>query len=86
MITVRLWNECVPGGGYSNVEELNSDRGFAGALLAMAVTPSGADELFTPYQPVQLPNTGTLAAFDISFVNPELRTLAVAASRVVDTI
>jgi hypothetical protein len=59
--------------------------GFAGALLAMAMTPSGADELFTPYQPVQLPNTGTLAAFDISFVKSKLRTLAVAASRVVDT-
>jgi hypothetical protein len=59
--------------------------GFAGALLAMAVTPSGADELFIPYQAVSLPNTGVLAAFDISFVNPKLRTLAVAASRVVDT-
>src|SRR5271169_4263717 len=23
---VRMGNECVPGGGYSNVEELNSDR------------------------------------------------------------
>ena len=59
--------------------------GFAGALLAMAVTPSGADELFTPYQSVQLPNTGALEAFDISFVKSKLRTLAVAASRVVDT-
>jgi hypothetical protein len=59
--------------------------GFAGALLAMAVTPSGADELFIPYQPVSLPNNGVLAAFDISFVKPKLRTLAVAASRVVDT-
>jgi len=59
--------------------------GFAGALLAMAMTPSVADELFVPYQPVQLPNGGTLAAFDISFVNPNLRTLAVAASRVVDS-
>jgi hypothetical protein len=59
--------------------------GFAGALLAMAVTPSGADELFTPYQSVQLPNTGALEAFDISFVRSKLRTLAVAASRVVDT-
>jgi hypothetical protein len=59
--------------------------GFAGALLAMAVTPSGADELFIPYQAVSLPNAGVLGAFDISFVNPKLRTLAVAASRVVDT-
>jgi hypothetical protein len=59
--------------------------GFAGALLAMAVTPSGADELFIPYQAVSLPNAGVLGAFDISFVNPKLRTLAVATSRVVDT-
>jgi hypothetical protein len=48
------------------------------------MTPSGADELFIPYQPVSLPNNGVLAAFDISFVKPKLRTLAVAASRVVD--
>jgi hypothetical protein len=59
--------------------------GFAGALFAMAVTPSTADELFIPYQAVQLPNGGVLGAFDISFVNPKLRTLAVAASRVVDS-
>jgi hypothetical protein len=59
--------------------------GFAGALLGMAVTPSGADELFIPYQAVSLPNAGVLGAFDISFVNPKLRTLAVAASRVADT-
>jgi hypothetical protein len=44
-------------------------------LDARSGPPSGADELFTPYQPVQLPNTGTLAAFDISFVKPKLRTL-----------
>jgi len=59
--------------------------GFAGALFALAVTPSAADELFIPYQAVQLPNNGVLGAFDISFVNPKLRTLAVAASRVVDS-
>jgi DNA-binding beta-propeller fold protein YncE len=59
--------------------------GFAGAFLAMAVTPSPADEQFIPYQVVQLPNGGNLGAFDISFVDPASRTLAVAASRVVDS-
>jgi hypothetical protein len=60
--------------------------GFAGALLvAMAVTPSYAQEDFIPYQPVQLPDAGILEAFDISFVNPALRTYALAASRVVDS-
>jgi hypothetical protein len=60
--------------------------GFAGALLAaMAVTPSSAQEDFIPYQPVQLPDAGILEAFDISFVNPALRTYALAASRVVDS-
>jgi hypothetical protein len=34
---------------------------------------------------VQLPNAGNLGAFDISFVDPAIRTLAVAASRVVDS-
>src|SRR5271166_1020766 len=58
---------------------------FACVLMAIAITPSGADELFIPYQAVSLPNAGILGAFDISFVNPKLRTLAVAASRVVDT-
>jgi hypothetical protein len=59
--------------------------GFAGALLAMAVTPSTAQEDFIPFQAVQLPDAGTLEAFDISFVNPALRTYALAASRVVDS-
>jgi hypothetical protein len=59
--------------------------GFAGALFAMAVTPSAADEQFVPYQAVQLPDAGVLGAFDISFVDPASRTLAVAASRVVDS-
>jgi hypothetical protein len=59
--------------------------GLAGALLAFAITPSSADEQFIPYQAVQLPDAGVLGAFDISFVNPALRTLAVAASRVVDS-
>jgi hypothetical protein len=59
--------------------------GFAGALLATAVMPSAADEQFIPYQAVQLPNAGVLAAFDISWVDAASRTLAVAASRVVDS-
>jgi hypothetical protein len=59
--------------------------GFAGVLLAMAVTPSAAQEDFIPYQAVQLPDGGILEAFDISFVNPALRTYALAASRVVDS-
>jgi hypothetical protein len=57
--------------------------GFAGTLLAMAVTPSAADEQFIPYQAVQLPDAQVLSAFDISFVDAASRTLAVAASRVV---
>jgi hypothetical protein len=36
--------------------------GFAGALLAMAVTPSSAQQDFIPYQPVQLPDGGILEA------------------------
>jgi hypothetical protein len=53
-----------------------SATGFAGALLvAVAVIPSAADELFIPYQAVQLPDAGVLGAFDISFVDPESRTL-----------
>jgi hypothetical protein len=59
--------------------------GFAGALLAIAITPSVADEQFIPYQVVQLPNGGNLGAFDISWVDAASRTLAVAASRVVDS-
>jgi hypothetical protein len=57
--------------------------GIAGALLAFAMTPSVADEQFIPYQVVQLPDAQVLSAFDISFVDPASRTLAVAASRVV---
>jgi hypothetical protein len=59
--------------------------GFAGVVLAMAVTPSVAEEQFIPYQVIQLPNGGNLGAFDISFVDAKSRTLAVAASRVVDS-
>jgi hypothetical protein len=57
--------------------------GCAGALLAMAVTPSVADEQFIPYQAISLPDAQVLSAFDISFVDAASRTLAVAASRVV---
>jgi hypothetical protein len=42
-------------------------------------------ELFIPFQAVQLPDGGTLEAFDISLVNPALRTYALAASSVVDS-
>src|SRR5262245_30480088 len=60
--------------------------GFAGALLAaMALTPSAADEKFIPYQAVQLPDAGVLGAFDITFVDPKSRTLALSASRVTDS-
>jgi hypothetical protein len=41
---------------------------LAGVFMAIAITPSGADELFIPYQAVSLPNAGILGAFDISFV------------------
>ena len=54
---------------------------LAGALMAVAVIPSVADEQFAPTAVVQLPNGQVLSAFDISFVSD--RTLAVSASRVV---
>ena len=50
-------------------------------LFAMA--PAAADEQFAPTAVVQLPDTQILSAFDISFVEPQTRTLAIAASRVV---
>jgi hypothetical protein len=56
---------------------------LAGALVALATTPSVADEQFAPTAVVQLPDGQVLSAFDISFVSAENRTLAVAASRVV---
>jgi hypothetical protein len=58
--------------------------GFAGALLAMGITPLAAQE-FIPYQAAQLPDGGILESFDISFVNPTLHTYALSASRVVDS-
>jgi hypothetical protein len=58
--------------------------GFAGALLAMAMTPSLAvDEQFALTGIVQLPGAQELFSFDISFVNPEAHALAIASSRVV---
>jgi hypothetical protein len=42
-----------------------------------------ADEQLAPTAVVQLPDGQILSAFDISFVNADNRTLAVAASRVV---
>lgn len=56
---------------------------LVGALMAMAATPSVADEQFAPTAVVQLPDGQILSAFDISFVSANNRTLAVAASRVV---
>jgi hypothetical protein len=58
--------------------------GFAGAVLAMAMTPSLAvDEKFALTGIVQLPGLQELYSFDISFVNPQANALAIAASRVV---
>jgi len=42
-----------------------------------------ADETFSATSVVQLPDSQILSAFDISFVSPENRSLAVAASRVI---
>jgi hypothetical protein len=47
------------------------------------MAPAAADEQFAPTAVVQLPDTQILSAFDISFVEPQTRTLAIAASRVV---
>src|SRR5215470_16072444 len=59
----------------------------AGALVAVATTPSAVqsaqDEQFALTGVITLPDSQTLSAFDISFVSPENRTLAIAASRVV---
>ena len=57
-----------------------------GAALApwlLAVPTFAVDEQFAPTGIVQLPDAQILSAFDISFVDPATRTLAVAASRVV---
>jgi hypothetical protein len=56
---------------------------LAGVLVAVAMTPSIADEQFAATGVVQLPDGQILSAFDISFVDPKSHTLAVAASRVV---
>jgi hypothetical protein len=55
----------------------------AGTLVAVATTPSAADEQFAPTAVVQLPDAQILSAFDISFVDAATHTLAIAASRVV---
>ena len=57
-----------------------------GAALApwlLAVPTFAVDEQFAPTGIVQLPDAQILSAFDISFVDPASRTLAIAASRVV---
>jgi len=56
---------------------------LAGALVAIATTPSVADEQFAATAVVQLPDAQILSAFDISFVDPKSHSLVVAASRVV---
>jgi hypothetical protein len=71
---------CVPSSAYSKFAAACLG---AGALVAIAATPSLADEQFAPTGVVQLPDAQILSAFDISFVSPENRTLAIAASRVV---
>jgi hypothetical protein len=55
----------------------------AGVLLAMATTPSVAAEQFSATEVVQLPDSQTLSAFDISFVDAQSRSLSVSASRVI---
>jgi hypothetical protein len=52
-------------------------------LVAVATTPTVADEQFAPTTIVQLPDTQILSAFDISFVEKESHTFALASSRVV---
>jgi hypothetical protein len=42
-----------------------------GVLMAIAITPSVADEQFVPTAVVNLPDAQILSAFDISFVNPK---------------
>jgi hypothetical protein len=56
---------------------------LAGALVAVAMTPSVADEQFAPTTIVQLPDAQILSAFDISFVEPNSHIFALAASRVI---
>src|SRR5216683_6425505 len=56
---------------------------LAGAFVAIAATPTVADEQFAPTTIVQLPDTQILSAFDISFVEKGSHTYALAAARVV---
>jgi hypothetical protein len=75
------------GGDLSDVEELSSDRLCRRPVGGYRSDPIGCRRaiLFIPYQGVQLPDAGVLGAFDISFVDPASRTLAVAVSRAVDS-
>jgi hypothetical protein len=58
--------------------------GFAGAFLAMAITPSLAiDEKFALSGIINLPGAQELFSFDISFVDPQAHALAIATSRVI---
>jgi hypothetical protein len=57
-----------------------------GVVLApwlLAVPASAVDEQFSLTGIVQMPGAQELFSFDISFVDPVSRTLAIAASRVV---
>jgi hypothetical protein len=56
---------------------------ITGAFMSIAGAPTMADEQFALTGVITLPDSQTLSAFDISFVSPENRTLAIAASRVV---
>ena len=63
--------------------------GVAGALVAIAMTPSVADEQFTLTTVVPIVKPGgepkVLDAFDISWFDKASHTLSVAASRVTST-
>jgi hypothetical protein len=56
--------------------------GLAGAVVAIAMAPSIADEQFAPTTIISLPHSEILSSFDISWVDKTSHTLAVAASRV----
>jgi hypothetical protein len=57
--------------------------GLALATWSFAMPASAVDEQFSLTGVVSLPGAQTLSSFDISFVDPASRTLAIAASRVV---
>ena len=62
---------------------LIASLGVALAPWLLAVPASAVDEQFSLTGVVSLPGAQTLSSFDISFVDPASRTLAIAASRVV---